>query len=288
MGTNGIMTFRTNNAYSAVLAFGCLETTSGEGLQSDVLTLASMGCHPLSVACAVAVRDTRGVDEVSVLDAEVIVAQAQVILEDVPVAAFRVGMLGSVENVAAVAALLSDYPETPLVLEPSLALIDFLDEDGEEYCQALMQLLLPMASVLVVGQRDLERLVVEGSSDQDDVEGGIDQTAALEAVFAAGVGHVLLCGGDSPGDEIENVLYVNGTPLRSDRWRRLAGHYLGARALLATAIAASLAQGMDVARACREAEEFVFQALSSAYRIGMGLALPDRLFWTREDAGRED
>ncbi len=286
------MTFRTDNAYSAVLALGCLETTSSEGLQSDVLTLASMGCHPLSVACAVAVRDTRSVDEVSVLDAEIVVAQAQVILEDVPVAAFRVGMVGSVENVAAVAALLSDYPQTPLVLEPSLALIDFVDEGGEEYCQALMQLLLPMASVLVIGQRDLERLVVEGGGGQDDGgqddgEGDLDQATVLEAVCSTGVGHVLLCGGDSPGDEIENTLFRNGSPLRSDRWRRLPGHYLGARALLATAIAASLAQGMDVARACREAEEFVFQALTSAYRIGMGLALPDRLFWSREDAGRE-
>lgn len=282
------MTFHTDNAYSAVLVLGCLESTSGEGLQSDVLTLASMGCHPLSVACAVAIRDTRGVDEVSVLDTEMIVAQTQVILEDVPVAAFRVGMLGSVENIAAVAALLSDYPHIPLVLEPSLALIDFVDEGEEEYCQALMQLLVPMATVLVIGRRDLERLVVEGGGEQDDGEGGLDQAAALEAVFAAGVGQLLLCGGDSPGDEIENTLYMNGSPLRHDRWRRLPGHYLGARALLATAIAASLAQGMDVARACREAEEFVFQALSSAYRIGMGLALPDRLFWTREDAGRED
>ena len=282
------MTFRTDNAYSAVLAFGCLEATSGEGLQSDVLTLASMGCHPLSIACAVAIRDTRGVDEVSALDADIIVAQAQAILEDVPVAAFRVGMLGSVENVAVVAALLSDYPETPLVLEPSLALVDVLEEGGEDYCQALMQLLLPMTSVLVLGQRDLERLVVETSEDEDDGDGRLDQESALEALFASGVGHVLLSGGDLPGDEIENILFANRIALRSDRWRRLPGHYLGARALLATAVSATLAQGMDVARACRESQEFVFQALSSAYRIGMGLALPDRLFWTREETERED
>lgn len=282
------MTFRTDNAYSSVLAFGCLEATSGEGLQSDVLTLASMGCHPLSIACAVAIRDTRGVDEVSALDADIIVAQAQAILEDVPVAAFRVGMLGSVENVAVVAALLSDYPETPLVLEPSLALVDVLEEGGEDYCQALMQLLLPMTSVLVLGQRDLERLVVETNEDEDDVDGRLDQESALEALFASGVGHVLLSGGDSPGDEIENILFANRIALRSDRWRRLPGHYLGARALLATAVSATLAQGMDVARACRESQEFVFQALSSAYRIGMGLALPDRLFWTREETERED
>ena len=281
------MTPRRPDAYPAVLVLGCLEATSAEGLQSDVLTLASMGCHPLSVACAIAVRDTRGVDEMAPLEAELIAAQSQVILEDVPVAAFRVGMLGSVENIAAVAAILSDYPETPLVLEPRLDLIDFLADDSEEYCQALVQLLLPMTSLLVTGRRDLERLVVEGF-DHDEAEVDPDQASALEAMSVAGVAHVLLCGSDAPGHQLENALYRNAARVRRDSWKRLSGHYLGARPLLATAISAALARGMDMSGACREAQEFVYQALSSAYHIGMGLALPDRFFWTREDASGED
>ena len=84
----------------AVLCFGAGDATAGSGLAADILTLASMGCHPLPVHTAVLLRDTRSVDEVWAQDAEIVVAQARTILEDIPVAAFKLGLCGSVENLA--------------------------------------------------------------------------------------------------------------------------------------------------------------------------------------------
>ncbi len=105
----------------AVLVFAATDPSGGAGLQADVLTLASMGCHPLSVVTAITVQDTTGVEDVMPLDAEWVADQARCILEDVPVAVFKLGVLGSVESIAAIAEIVSDYPEIPLVLDPILA-----------------------------------------------------------------------------------------------------------------------------------------------------------------------
>src|SRR5437870_11817044 len=99
-----------------VLTFAASDPSGGAGIQADILPLASMGCHPLSVVTAITVQDTLGVEGIMALDAEWIADQARCLLEDVPVDAFKIGVLGSVENIAAVAEIISDYPDVPLVL----------------------------------------------------------------------------------------------------------------------------------------------------------------------------
>jgi hydroxymethylpyrimidine/phosphomethylpyrimidine kinase len=101
-----------------VLTFAASDPSGGAGMQADILTLASMGCHPLSVLTAITVQDTLGVEAMMALDAEWISDQARCLLEDVPVDAFKIGVLGSVENIAAIAEIISDYPDVPLVLDP--------------------------------------------------------------------------------------------------------------------------------------------------------------------------
>jgi hydroxymethylpyrimidine/phosphomethylpyrimidine kinase len=86
-----------------VMVFAATDPTGGAGLQADILTLASMGCHPVSVVTAITVQDTMGVDGVLPIDGEWVSDQARCILEDMPVAAFKIGVLGSLEAVAAVA-----------------------------------------------------------------------------------------------------------------------------------------------------------------------------------------
>ena len=81
-----------------VLVFAASDPSGGAGLQADIMTLASMGCHPLSVVTAVTVQDTMGVDDVNPIEAEWVAEQARCVLEDMPVAAFKIGLLGSLET----------------------------------------------------------------------------------------------------------------------------------------------------------------------------------------------
>src|SRR5262245_61223033 len=104
-----------------VLAFAASDPSGGAGLQADLLTLASMGCHPLSVVTALTVQDTAGVEGVLAIDADWVADQARCLLEDMPIDAIKIGVLGSVENIAAIAEIAADYPDVPLVFDPVLA-----------------------------------------------------------------------------------------------------------------------------------------------------------------------
>jgi hydroxymethylpyrimidine/phosphomethylpyrimidine kinase len=71
--------------------------------------------------------------------------------------------------------------------------------------------------------------------------------------------------------------------MRTDAWQRLAGTYHGSGCTLAAAIAATIANGLAIPEAVRDAQEYTWQTLKHAYRTGMGQLVPDRLFWAREE-----
>lgn len=270
----------------SVLCFASGDATGGGGLQSDVLTLASMGCHPLAVVAAVAVRDTRGVEELLALDADTVAAQARAVLEDIPVRAFKLGMVGSVENVAAIAEILSDYADLPLVLEPALSYMDGDEAVAEEVLAALAELIVPQTTVLVASRHEATRLAAASLETDDDEELSLDD--AVAHLLELGAGYVLLTGAGEPGAQVVNILMSAEGVVRTDAWERLPGRYLGAGATLAAALAAALSHGMEVPEAVREAQEFTWQALSSAYQPGMGFALPDRFFWARPEEASDE
>ena len=110
----------TRPAPPAVLSFAASDPTGGAGVQADILTLACLGCHPLSVLTAITVQDTAGVEGVLPVDPGWVADQARALLEDIPVAAFKMGLLGSVEVIAAIAEVVADYPDIPLILDPVL------------------------------------------------------------------------------------------------------------------------------------------------------------------------
>ncbi len=275
----------------AVLCFAAGDATAGGGLAADVLTLASMGCHPLPVQTAALLRDTRNVDEVWPTEAEVVVSQARAVLEDIPVAAFKLGFCGSVDNVLAIAEILSDYPEVPLVVEPALYAAGDLGEVGDELAAVLAELILPQTTLLVAGAHELCRLAgVADAADMDEGDEGAPDAApgcdeALSRLLDRGAEYILFTRGGEHGPQVVNSLIGHEGVVRTDAWPRLPGRFLGAGATLAAAAAAALAHGMALPEAVREAQEFTQQALRHAYRPGMGRALPDRFFWARGKGG---
>ncbi len=262
----------------AVLIFAATDPSGGAGIQADVLTLASMGCHPLSVVTAITVQDSSGVEGVMPIDADWVTDQARAILEDIPVAAFKIGVLGSAENVAAVAEIVADYPEIPLVLDPVLASGRGDEFASEETLSAIREMLIPQCTIITPNTPELRRLALE----DDDDEGRIEKLALR--LIEMGAEFVLVTGTHEATPDVINSLYFDKGLLRSDNWQRLPGSFHGSGCTLASALAATVARGLDISEAVREAQEYTWQTLKFGYRPGMGQFIPDRLFWAREDA----
>ena len=127
-------------------------------MQADILTLSSMGCHPLSVVTAVTIQDTMGVEDVLPIDAEWVADQARCVLEDMPVAVFKIGLLGSVETIAAIAEVVSDYPDIPLVLDPVLASGRGDELASEDMISAMRELLIPQTTLITPNSLEARRL----------------------------------------------------------------------------------------------------------------------------------
>jgi hydroxymethylpyrimidine/phosphomethylpyrimidine kinase len=269
----------TTPSLPAVLTFAASDPTSGAGLQADLLALASMGCYPLSVVTALTVQDTAGVESFLAIDPDWVADQARCVLEDMPVAAFKVGMLGSTEIVTIVAEVVSDYPDVPLVLDPVLSSGRGDEFAGEDMVSAIRELLVPQSTVVTPNVLELRRLAGE------DESGDAALADCAQTLLDSGCEYVLVTGTHDSTVDVVNTLYHRSGVVRSDTWQRLPGSYHGSGCTLASALAANLARGLDIGEAVYEAQDYTWQALARAFRPGMGQYLPDRLFWARETAG---
>ena len=243
-----------------VLTFAASDPTGGAGLQADLLTLAALGCHPLSVLTALTVQDSSGVEHVENIGADLVTRQARRLLAETAVAAFKVGVLGSADNVRAVAAIAREHAGVPLVLDPVLASGRGDPLASDAVLKAMLESLVPRSTVVTPNTLEAERL------------GGPQHLIEL------GARYVLITGTHAASAEVINKLYDASGLVREDRWQRLEGSYHGSGCTLASAIAAALAKGRAVPEAVREAQEFTWRALASAFRTGAGQALPNRFF----------
>ncbi len=267
-----------------VLVFAASDPTSGAGIQADLLTLGSLGCHPLTALTALTVQDTVGVHGLHPVAADLLEQQARTALEDMPIAAFKIGVLGSVENVLMVAEIVSDYPEIPLILDPVLASGRGDDLSGEEIISAMREMLLPQTTLITPNAPEARRLA---ESDEDEEEPSIDTCAAR--LIEMGAQYVLITGTHENTPQVVNTLYGAEGIIRRDRWERLPGSYHGSGCTLASAITGAIAQGASIEDAVRDGQDYTWQTLKAGFRAGMGQFIPDRFFWARgEDEENSD
>jgi hydroxymethylpyrimidine/phosphomethylpyrimidine kinase len=263
------------------MSFAATDPSGGAGLQADILTISSMGCHPLLAVTAITVQDTSGVEDVMAIDPEWVADQARAMLEDVPVAAFKIGLLGSVENIAAIAEILADYPDIPLVLDPVLSSGRGDELANDDMLDAMCELLIPQTTIITPNSIEARRLALDEDNEEDDPT--LEECA--KRILRMGCEYVLITGTHEQTPKVVNTLYAERGVLRSDSWARLPGIYHGSGCTLSAAIASLLAQNVDIQEAVKEAQEYTWQTLRSGFRPGMGQHIPDRLFWAR---GEED
>jgi hydroxymethylpyrimidine/phosphomethylpyrimidine kinase len=223
-------------------------------------------------------RDTAEVFDHYALDEEAVIEQARTILEDVTVAAWKVGFLGSADTVAAVAEILSDYSDIPLVAYmPDLS---WLDEDRlQPYLQAWRELILPATEVLVGNHKTLtDFLLPEWDNERPASPRELAVAAGERGTRSVLVTGVML---PSKGKEqfIDNVLATPQGAVTGEKFEMFETSFVGAGETLSAALAALLAAGSELHAAVGEALAFLDQSLDTGFRPGMGNVVPDRFFW---------
>ncbi len=257
------------------------DPSGGAGIAADIETIVSLGCHPAPVVTALTVQDTHNVRALLPVEPEHLLAQARAVLDDMPVAAFKIGVIGSAENAAALHSLLTAHPDIPVVLDPVLAAGGGTELASTALIDTIQTLLLPLTTILTPNSVEARRLAPEGDT----------LNACAMALLARGCRYVLISGGHEPTEDVINTLYGNNRLLETFRWPRLPNHYHGSGCTLAAAIAALLAQGHEPHSGSSNsviyrAQDYTWRSLMAGYRAGSGQLLPNRLFWAATSRDR--
>jgi hydroxymethylpyrimidine/phosphomethylpyrimidine kinase len=263
---------------ACILVFNASDPSGAGGVSADVLTIASVGSHPLPIVTGVYIRDTAEIFDHVALDEETVAEQSRTVLEDVSVQVIKVGFCGSPDNISTIAEITSDYGNVPVVAYmPNLSW--WSEEQIDSYLDAFRELLLPQTTLLVGNHNTLWRwLLPDWSSERPPSARDLARAAADK-----GTPYTLVTGLQSPDQFIENILASPNSVLVTERIERFDAIFAGAGDTLSAAIAGLLATGSDLQAACTEALEFLDQSLDSGFRPGMGHAIPDRLFWAPHD-----
>lgn len=262
----------TNQTPPVVMAFSGLDPTGGAGLQADIEAIASMGCHTTPIASCLTVQTTTDVLGVVPIDATLIIEQARAVLEDMPIHAFKIGLLPTVESIETIATILSDYPTIPVVIDPILRAGGGSALANEATVEALLELLAPRATIITPNSHEATTLV-RGCDTLD---------AAAMGLLSHGCDYVLITGTHRKTPQVTNTLYSNHRKIKAFTWDRLEGEYHGSGCTLAASIAALIAHGQEPVSAVHAAQKYTWQSLKNGSHLGMGQQIPNRLFWVRE------
>jgi len=268
---------------ASVMTFNSNDPSGAAGLTADLLAIASVGAHGLPVLAGAYARDTSEIYDHFAFDDEAVTEQARAILEDVPVQAFKVGFVGSPENLSAIAELSSDYADIPVVAYmPDLS---WWQEDKIDlYQDACSELLLPQTTVLVGNHSTLSRwLLPDWSSERSPTARDI-----ARAANEFGVPYTLVTGIPLPDQFIDNALCSPTAVLCSHKFERFEASFSGAGETLSAALTALIASETELIEGVAEALSYLDRCLDNGFRPGMGNVLPDRLFWAHPEDDDED
>jgi hydroxymethylpyrimidine/phosphomethylpyrimidine kinase len=260
------------NRRPVILVMGGHDPGGGAGVQADIETIGVIGCHAASALTCLTVQDSCNVYQIIPLSAQTLKAQALAVLKDCSVSAIKIGLLGSVEVAKEVAALLSTYPNIPVVFDPVLAAGGGSDLANESILRVIREQLLPLSLLITPNTHEALRLTGAGQNTSAE--------ACVEILHGLGSGSVLLTGTHdlSHQDEVLNRFYRSGLATQISQWPRLPGEYHGSGCTLSSAIAARIGLGDSLESAVQYGLSFCWSTLKYGFRTGRCQSLPNRFY----------
>ncbi|MBO3639039.1 hydroxymethylpyrimidine/phosphomethylpyrimidine kinase [Acinetobacter soli] len=250
-----------------VLCFSGLDPSGGAGLQADIEAIGQSGAHAAIACTALTIQNSQQVFGFEATSKELLLAQANAVVGDLPIRCVKSGMLGTTENIAALAEFLRAHPDYQYVLDPVLV----ANSGGSLGDQATLVKafveLIPLATVITPNTVELRAL-----TGLDNIEDATQKLFDLDAQA------ILVKGGhEATPDHIRNQLFVKGELVAESTCPRLEGEYHGSGCSLASFIAGRLALGDELKIAVQHAEVWLFGVLKNAETpVPNGQKIPKR------------
>lgn len=241
---------------TAALTIAGSDSCGGAGVQADLKTFERLGVYGASVITAITAQNTVAVHATQAVRAEIIAAQLEAVLDDLPVRAIKTGMLPDAAAIEAISAILERRCDgIPLIVDPVLVATSGASLTLEDTVTALQQRLIPLATLVTPN-------IAEARSLGD---GGDDAVAAARGLLSLGCSAVLLKGGHGASDLVTDWLLSARGETRFDH-PNAPGDYHGTGCVLSSAIAARMAMGVELQDAVRDGINHVQSAIANARR----------------------
>lgn len=258
--------------YHRVLTIAGSDSGGGAGIQADIKTISALGCYAASTITAITVQNTLGVTDVHPVPCDIIRAQAKAVITDIGVDAIKIGMLHSAEVVHTVAGVLHSIPECStspaIVLDPVMVSTSGHRLIEESAVKLLVAELMPLATVITPNIPEAEIILGRAITSQEELP-----TAARELAHRCNVS-VLLKAGHLASDSLVDILYdaTTDTITELPAIRIDTRNTHGTGCTLSSAIAASMAKGMNLTEAAIAAKNYINEAIiaGAEYTIGHG------------------
>ncbi len=240
------------------------DSGGGAGIQADLKTFHQFGVFGTSVVTAVTAQNTHGVRAVHLVPGTVIDDQLSAVADDLPPHSVKSGMLADRDTISRVAGAIRRFGWPHYVLDPVLIATSGDALHTEDTAGALLQHLVPLATIVTPNIVEAERLT------ESEVIDEASMIAAGRTLIEHGASAVLITGAHLQGDIVHDVL-IMPDDLRHYRNQRIATRSThGTGCTLSAAIAAALALGRDLPTAVDHAVDFVHRAIESAPGLGAG------------------
>lgn len=277
-----------------LLAIGGHDPGGGAGLQADIEAAAAIGLHCCTAVSCITVQTSCRLSQIIPQPAEQVRDQCLAVFEDYQVAAIKIGLIGHSHLVQTISALLEGHPDIPVVFDPVLAagsgeriadaaLLNQLRRHLLKRCR-LITPNLPEALLLAdTPHRNQTGAHTGAQADaqtrEQDRRQARDQARdqAAHRLLAMGPGAVLITGTHDESEQVINTFYPAREPHSQAEWPRLPESFHGSGCTLASAIAARLALGMDLAAAVDEAQQYTMATLMQARALARCQRIPRRL-----------
>jgi len=252
-----------------VLCFSGHDASGGAGIHADIETIASLGAHACTVVTALTVQNTQEVHSIHPVDVTLFKQTIDCLLEDIKPSAIKIGLIGSADILNIIVATINKFPDIPVILDPVLASGSGNTELAkEDLIQQIINQLIPLCTLITPNTPELKQL-----SKQDD------NLSAANVINQFGTDYLLVTGTHGDTDKVHNELYYNQRLIDVITVSRLPDDYHGSGCTVASAISALLAFGLDPLHACKEAIDFTYASLQTAFEISEHQKIPNRMFW---------